>query len=127
MSSMTKVSSGPNHLTYIWAGDGNETNVPSATILADTSPGPLRDAWARESNTVSIKRDHVLGRLQPGGSSVAIQRRTIASSAIDLCVDVDNDLVTPTRPRLMVSGYNAGEEEEPTAYIHLTHDHSIVY
>lgn len=122
-----KVSSSPNHLTYLLTGDGTVAGptIASATILADMEPGPLKDAWAASYANQAAMRTALLG----GGADCEARVQLVATG-VDVTaeknqptVDVDVDAVTATRAEINIG---MSDTTGQIAYLHLSHRHSMI-
>ena len=118
-------SSSPNHATYLLTGDGTVPGptIPSATLLTDMEPGPLRNAFASIHGNQAAMRTALLG----GGADceanvqmlVAVVDITVEANQVS--VDVDVDAVTAALPEVNIS---MSDTTGQIAMLSLKHRHS---
>lgn len=122
-----KVSSSPNHLTYLLTGDGTVIGptLANATILADMDQkGPLWAKWSKDYANQAAMQAALLGRGEHCSASVqlitAVADVTATINQISIAVDVD--AVTATKAEIDITMSDAAGQ---VAMLHLIHDHSI--
>lgn len=102
----TKVASSPYSITYTLAGDGTVIGptIASATLIADSEAGPLRDLLSASYATQALMRD-ALCYGDPG--ILVMEPRTVVvwttAQVNQASVDVDVDAITATRPEINVT------------------------
>jgi len=123
-----KVSSSPNHLTYLLTGDGTVIGptIANATIVADMPEnGPLWAAWNRTYGNQAAMRTALLG----GGAECEVSIQLVATGVDvtaernQVTIDTDTDAVTATKAEINVGmSVTTGQ----LAFLHIKHRHSVI-
>ena len=122
-----KETSTPNRVTYLLTGDGTVAGptLANATLLADMSLGPLRDAWNRAYATQADMRTALLA----GGQNclhIIVMIATVADTTAQInqpSADVDTDAVTATKAEINIS---MSDTTGTIGYLHLISLHSMI-
>lgn len=121
----TKLTSTPNLLAYVIVGDGTvgPLVIASATLIADASDGPLKDALSATYADQGAMRVAFFGN--PCMISLIRRKGPVDTTgqANQSNVDVDVDAVTATRPEVNVEMSDTTGDE---VYVILEHRHSLV-
>jgi hypothetical protein len=95
----------PHRLVYELAGDGTVVGptIASATLIADSAPGPLRDALSASYSTQALMRNAMLHG-SPCTMRVVLQTTVndVTAERNQVGIDVDVDAVTATRPEINI-------------------------
>lgn len=123
-----KISSSPNHLSYLLTGDGTVVGptIANATLLADMeNKGPLYEAWFTVWTTQAAMRSALLG----GGArcmASLLMLTTVADTTAQInqpSVDVDTDAVSVTKAEINIT---MSDTTGTLGILTLEHYHSIM-